>query len=103
MCDEKGGIKIVGQTLFFCFLFSGGDANIDSIAALVERLVPDSLEPCRFFLGGEDCHVRLRRALLAVRASFHGTAKQVPEQQKRNRKKKKRFSDVVLSFDVCCH
>jgi hypothetical protein len=67
----KGVIKIIGQTLFFCLLFSGGDATIERVAAFVERIIPDSLEPCRLLLGGDDCHVRLHALLLRLRASFH--------------------------------
>jgi hypothetical protein len=69
----KGVIKIVGQVFFFCVLFSGSDVHIEGLVALVERLIPDSLEPCRFFLGPPDCHTRLRSALLDVRRSFHSS------------------------------
>ncbi len=67
----KGLIKIVGQVFFFCMLFSGSDAHIEGLVGLVERIIPDSLEPCRRLLGGADCHTRLHKTLLEVRASFH--------------------------------
>ena len=67
----KGVIKIIGQTFFFCMLFSDGDVHIERLAAFVERIIPDSLEPCRLLLGGDDCHDRLRAMLFRVRASFH--------------------------------
>jgi len=54
-------------------LFSGSDAHIESLVALVERLIPDAIEPCRFFLGPPDCHTRLHSALLDVRRSFHSS------------------------------
>ncbi len=69
----KGVIKIVGQVFFFCVLFSGSDAHIEALVALVERLIPNALEPCRFFLGPPDCHTRLHAALLDVRRSFHSS------------------------------
>jgi hypothetical protein len=69
----KGVIKIIGQVFFFCVLFSGSDVHIEGLVALVERLIPDSLEPCRGLLGPPDCHTRLRSALLDVRRSFHSS------------------------------
>ena len=66
----KGVIKVIGQTAFFVFIFSSGDANIEALVAFVERIIPDRFEPCRLLLGGKDCHDRLHALLLRVRDSF---------------------------------
>lgn len=67
----KGVFKVAGQTAFFVMLFSNTDANIEWVVQAVERLIPDNLEPCRYFLGGDSCDKRLHKALLKAHASFH--------------------------------
>lgn len=66
----KGVIKVIGQTVFFCFLFAAGDDNIERLVAVVEGLIPDRWEPCRLLLGPPDCHERLHQGLLRLRRSF---------------------------------
>lgn len=66
----KGVVKVFGQTCFFTLLFAESDANIEALVALVERLIPDSMEPCQALLGPPDCHHRLHSFLMQTREKF---------------------------------
>ena len=66
----KAGIKAPLQCLFFAWLFSAGEERLEAAVAGLERLIPQSMEPCLRLLGPPACPARLHTALIRLRQSF---------------------------------
>eukprot|EP01119_Soliformovum_irregulare_P021982 TRINITY_DN7419_c0_g1_i1.p1 TRINITY_DN7419_c0_g1~~TRINITY_DN7419_c0_g1_i1.p1 ORF type:complete len:490 (-),score=111.01 TRINITY_DN7419_c0_g1_i1:40-1455(-) len=63
----KALIKVHFQSAFFIVLFS--QDSLPRIVAFVDKLFPENLEPCQFFVGKE-CHILLSEALDKAKDTF---------------------------------
>jgi len=64
----KALIKANLQAAFFLTVFT--DHHLEQAVEIVERIIPDSLEPCHFFVK-KDCHHLVKDLLHKARAQFH--------------------------------
>lgn len=63
----KALIKANMQAAFFITVFT--DRHLEQAVELIERLIPDSLEPCHYFVK-KDCHHLVSELLLKARSQF---------------------------------
>jgi len=69
----KALIKANLQAMFFLTVFT--DRHLESAVELVEKIIPDSLEPCHYFVQKE-CHILIHELLHKSRAKFQSSEQQ---------------------------
>lgn len=75
----KALIKANFQAAFFLTVFT--DHHLENAVEIVERVIPDSMEPCNFFIG-KDCHHLVKDLFHKARAQFHKKESGNVEEQK---------------------
>jgi hypothetical protein len=55
------------QAAFFITVFT--DHHLEQAVEVIERIIPDALEPCHYFVK-KDCHLLVSELLLKARLQF---------------------------------
>ena len=75
----KALIKAPGQACFFTMLFT--DAFLQRFIHILDRLVPDAIDPCEYLSGHKHCHTMAYELLVDARHQFHAKRAGSPDAQ----------------------